>query len=364
MKKLLIIAVTAALAAACSAPVAMQVKVAPLGEPVPETSELGVYVLPQTVIKLDILLKETKSVPGPFREYAEKYLGIREVIKQNSSQWQVLDLGLEPFQEIDPQMAFQLHLVEGEANMDRFAELLEKGVILNGSDLVHEGIKSSSLGVSETKDYIRFTDLGIESNFEEKTSTMYKTIITDTGFVDVPVNRTITEQKSTIVKAQEAADFILELRTRRFELLTGEYEGFPQGVAMQAALDELDELEAEYLSLFTGKTLVRNVQRSWFIVPGSGQEASTYSLGVFSEQLGMVPEEMMEGAPLKLILTPTGKTKNLSAYYSGKDIGEEPNVFYYRIPDVVEMKIMLGNEELATQRVSVYQSGSLISSPL
>lgn len=364
MKKILFIAASAALITACSTPIAMQVNVAPLGDPVPESTELGVYVLPQTVLKVDLILQETKSVPGPFREYAEKYLGIKEVIKQNSSQWQILDLDLDPYQEIDPQMAFQLHLVEGAFNADGYSELLEKGVIMDGSDLVQEGINSPSMGTSVSKDYVKYTDLGIESNFQEKSSTMYKTIITDTGFVEVPVNRTITEQKSNIVKAQEAADFILELRTRRFELLTGEYEGFPQGVAMQAALDKLNELEAEYLSLFTGKTLVRKVQRSWFIVPKSGQEESIFSLGVFSEQLGMVPEEMMEGAPLRIKFSPSGQTKNLNAYYSGKNIGEEPNVIYYRIPDVVEIKLMLGSTELATRRISVYQAGSLISAPL
>ncbi len=364
MKKTFVIAALAALFAACSAPVSMQVKVAPLGDPVPESSELGVYVLPQTVLKVHMVLQETKSIPGPFREYAEKYLGIREVIKQNSSQWQILDLELNPYKEVDPLMAFQLHLVEGEFNADRYKELLDRGVIMNGSDLVQEGINSPSLGSSVSKDYVQFKDLGIESNFEEKSSTMYKTIITDTGFVEVPVNRTITEQKSNIVKAQEAADFILELRTRRFELLTGEYESFPQGVAMQAALDKLDELEAEYLSLFTGKTLVRKVQKSWFIIPKSGQEESTYSLGVFSEQLGMVPEEIMEGAPLSIKFSPSAQTRNLNAYYAGKNIGEESNVIYYRIPDVVEIKLMLGSTELATRRVSVYQAGSLISSPL
>ena len=61
---------------------------------------------------------------------------------------------------------------------------------------------------------------------------MYKTLVTDTSFVEVPVNRTITEQKSPAMKAEEAADFLLELRTRRFELLTGEYESYPQGEAM------------------------------------------------------------------------------------------------------------------------------------
>jgi hypothetical protein len=178
------------------------------------------------------------------------------------------------------------------------------------------------------------------------------------------VNRTITEQKSISVKAQEAADFILELRTRRFELLTGESDGFPQGVAMQAALDKLDELEDSYLSLFTGKTLVRQEKRSWFIVPESGPEPSAYPLGAFSGQLGFVPEEMMEGTPLKIVLAPTGETRNLDAYYSGQKRGDKTNVLYYRIPDVVEVRFMLGDTQLAVQRISVYQSGALIDGPL
>ena len=95
MKKIIIIASIAALVSACSAPVAMQVKVAPLGDPVSESTELGVYVLPQTVLKVALVIQETKSVPGPFREYAEKYLGIKDVIKQNSSKWQILDMELK-----------------------------------------------------------------------------------------------------------------------------------------------------------------------------------------------------------------------------------------------------------------------------
>jgi len=242
--------------------------------------------------------------------------------------------------------------------------MLEKGVIMDGTDRVLEGIKSPAMGISVKKDYVQYMDLGIDSNFEERASTMYKTIVTDTGFVEVPVNRTITEQKSISVKAQEAAEFILELRTRRFELLTGEYEGFPQGVAMKAALDKLDKLEASYLTLFTGKTLIRQEKRYWFVVPETGSKSTIYPLGVFSEQLGIVPEEMKEGLPLEIKLDPTGKTKNLDTYYSGKAIGDVVNVLYYRIPDVVKMRLMLGATELANQRISVYQAGSLISAPL
>lgn len=364
MKKILIVSALAALFTACSTPTLMQVMVAPLGEPVEESSELGTYVLPQTVLKVELKFQETKSIPGPFREYAEKYLGIKEVIRQNSSQWQILDMELSSHEELDPQMVFQLHLIEGAFSSSGYSAMLEKGVIMDGTDRVMEGIKGPDMGASVNEDYFQFKDLGIDSNFEEKTSTMYKTIVTDTGFVDVPVNRTITEQKSISVKAQEAADFILELRTRRFELLTGEYDGFPQGVAMKAALDKLDELEASYLSLFTGKTLVRQEFRSWFVVPEAGSKSSTYPLAVFSEQLGIVPAEMMEGLSMEIKLEPTGKTSNINAYNSGNSIGNVPNILYYRIPDVVELSLMLGSSKLASQRISVYQAGSLISSPL
>ena len=363
MKKIFYIAALASLMTGCFGPKEMMVKVTPLGEEVPESTGQGIYVLPQTVLKVELTYEEVKSVPGPFREYAEKYLNIREVIKQNSSQWQILDLKVTPHVEVDPQMAFQVHLLEGEMSAEGLEALKEKGVILDGTEQVLEGIKSPALGVSVRKDYIEYHDLGIESNFEERTETMYKTIVTDTSFVEVPVNRTITEQKSLSKKAEEAADFLLELRTRRFELLTGDYDAFPQGEAMKATLDKLDQMEASYLSLFTGKTLSRRETRSWFIVPETGQESTTYPLGIFSELLGFVPEEIMEGAPLRIMLKPMGKTLNLDTYFSGKTVGEESNMLYYRIPDLVEMRLMLSNTELAKQRITVYQSGALVSGP-
>jgi hypothetical protein len=214
------------------------------------------------------------------------------------------------------------------------------------------------------RDYIRYNDLGIESNFEERTETMYKTIVTDTSFVEVPVDRTITEQKSPSRKAKEAADFLLELRTRRFELLTGGYDAIPQGVAMQAALDKLDELEASYLSLFTGKTFGKTEVMSWFIVPESGSSRSDYRLGVFSKELGFVPEEIMEGAPLQVVVEPMGNTSDMKTYYDGDRDRDKNNVLYYRLPDMAELKVLHGNTELSKQRISVYQSGALISSPI
>ncbi|MFH0758781.1 MAG: DUF4831 family protein [Bacteroidota bacterium] len=364
MRKIIQFAALAALVTGCFAPAGMQMKVAPLGEEVPGTTGQYLYALPQTVLKVELACQEMKFVPGPYREYAEKYLGITEVIRSSFSSWQILDVAVSSHAELDPEMVFQVNVLDGEFDENVMAPLVDKGAILDGTELVKEEIKSALLGSGVIRDYMSYKDLGIESNFAERTETMYKTIVTDTSFVKVPVDRTITEQKSPPTKAKEAADFILELRTRRFELLTGDYEVYPQGVAMEATLAKLDELEASYLTLFTGKTFGKTSKMSWFIVPGSGKAPSTHRLGMFSEQLGFVPADLMEGTPLEVTIAPLGKTGDMGVYYAGKQPGTSGNELFYRLPDVVDLKIMLGEEELSTHRISVYQSGALITIPV
>ncbi len=186
---------------------------------------------------------------------------------------------------------------------------------------------------------------------------MCQTLVTDTSFVKVPVDEpSLNKITSSLRKRQEAADFILELRERRFDMLTGEYEVFPQGEAMETAIRKLDELEASYLSLFTGKSISSTEKRSYFIVPLTGQDPSRYRLGLFSEQLGFVPEELGEGAPLELSISPSG---SVSPSFSRRlqDLKGTPgfNHLIYRVPDVAEIKIMLRDQELTKYRTSIYR---------
>jgi len=347
----------------CSTTTPLQVKVAPLGTEVEESQGQLFYTLPQTVITIDLSYRELRQVPGPYRDYAERYLGIQEVIRQARSSFQVMDVNFNSHVEMDPSLFYRLHVLDGSLTEDPLAPWREKGLVMDGSELLSKEASHSDLESGIHRDYVRFEDLGIESNFHKRTETMYKTIVTDTSFVEVPVTRTITEQKSLSMKAREAANFILELRTRRFELLTGEYEGFPAGVAMEAALAELDQLEEEYLSLFTGKTLEISQGLSWFFLPPSGAEASAFELGMFSEDLGFVPEELQEGAPLMVRLTPQEHTRDLVAFQNSRLDRDASNVIFYRIPDVGLLELLLGSEVLAEKRLSIYQSGALVSAP-
>jgi hypothetical protein len=131
---------------------------------------------------------------------------------------------------------------------------------------------------------------------------------------------------------------------------------------MGASIQKLDQMEASYLSLFTGKTITRILKRTWFIVPERGVNPSTYPLDIFSASQGFVPSEVSGGQPLEIHIRPLGKTIKIGGYFSAVNIPD--NALLYRIPDMAELKVMLGDQALSTHRITIYQSGHMLTAPI
>jgi hypothetical protein len=351
------------LLAGCATQAPLQVQVTPLGGEPQEAKAKTLYALPMNVLKVEVTYREVRYLPGPFGEYAEKYLGITDVIRQQRSTWQIREVSVTPHLEMDPGHFYTVNVIEGEFDPGILKYLEEREVIMDGTRPVREELAEPGM-TRDVEQYLPFVDLGITGNFEERTETMYKTLVTDTSFVQVPVERSVVEQKSPSKKAEEAADFLLEVRSRRFEMLTGEYEVYPDGEAMDAAIRKLDQLEASYLSLFTGRTVTRTMKKSWFVIPESGPDISVYRLGMFSEQLGFVPPDLLEGAPVEVQIEPTGTTRGLENHFGMASGGQSENVLYYRLPDVVILKVKWNDQELLEQRLSLFQAGSMVTCPI
>jgi hypothetical protein len=350
------------LVAGCST--TTRVQVTPLGQEPEATTGKFVYALPESVIRIEATISETRHIPGPYWEYAERLLGIKELIRSGETRWQIEDVGVTRHTELDPGQIYTLNVLEGTFDRTVLDGLYREGLLVDGSEMVLESAPGYGLGAHTLKNYVRYEDLGVYGSFEERIETMYKTLVTDTSFVQVPVQRNIVEQKSPATRAQEAADFILDLRLRRFEMLTGEYEVFPQGEAMTAAIERLDRLEHSYLTLFTGKTFTTRHKQIWFVVPRSGSDPSVYRLGMFSGQLGFIPESLREGESLELRIDPLGKMNDLRSAFPQQPETRSFNRIYYRLPDVASLKVLLGDQILLEQRTSLFQSGALISAPL
>jgi hypothetical protein len=362
MKKSILILTAILTLAGCATQVPLEVRVSPLGMEPDDAAASYLYSLPMHVLKVEVTFMEVQYLPGPYGEYAERYLGISNVIRQKRSAWKLGEIQVTPHLEMDPGHFYVLSVLDGTFSGALLNSLAEKQVIMDGTRLVREDLSGYGNRMA-MEEYLPFIDLGITGNFEERTETMYKTLVTDTSFVQVPVERSVVEQKSLSRKAEEAADFLLEVRTRRFEMLTGEYEVYPDGEAMEAAIRKLDQLEAAYLSLFTGKTISKRLKRSWFITPATGSAPSSHRLGVFSEQLGFVPPDLMEGAPLTVEIEPSGVVSNPAGYF-GTSTQPQDNVLIYRMPDVAVLKVSWGDMELYEQRLSLFQAGTTVTYPV
>jgi hypothetical protein len=68
----------------------------------------------------------------------------------------------------------------------------------------------------------------------------------------------------------------------------------------------------------------------------------------------------MEGAPIELVITPAGEARSLRNLLPQEPEAELYNHFYYRIPETCEVTLTYEQEELARNRISIFQSGALV----
>ena len=320
-----------------------------------------VYGLPQTVIKITVGMTEVKTYCGPYYRFAEKYLGIEGVPTENRTEWHVNEVDVVTCKEVDPDHYYMIQPIRGQVNYDRLLDLTAEGLIIDLTTLYgNEGFHYQDNQSGEQG--MMYTDLSVKRNIELSTDTLYKTILTDTSFVRVPVLKSQLIVKTIDEKAQEAANFIIKTRKRRFKLMTGQYDFYPSGPALEFGVKRLDELEKEYLSLFTGKDISCKHSFVFYYVPRSGEVFENIELLEYSAS-GVRNEITGEGKVVSLLISSANKTGQLDAL-GDLFANNSKNTLYYRIPDMAEMEIQDGGKTLIKQRFPISQYGTILTLPV
>ena len=315
-----------------------------------------VYALPRTVIGIDIEYEKIVGKRGPFYDFRFKYLGLEDGLKEDFTSWSLSNIKLSTYQEIDPE---EYYVVSGIVSSS-FISLSKKGLILSvESGLFGNGIDELDLFV---EDKVFFTDLSVKRNVEVHTDTASKMVFVDTGFVRVPYVEMKSRFKTLEEKAEEAANFIIKIRKRRFKLLSGQYDVFPEGLALEYAVKELTKLENEYLALFVGKTVRYKYIKSLELVPKSGSSEQSFPLFHFSETSGVQALVNPVGRQVKLNLKSLGTTSALEPYQFRSDSLSSGELIY-RVPEVTEITIHEESKILFKQKALVYQLGLLMRLP-
>jgi len=162
--------------------------------------------------------------------------------------------------------------------------------------------------------------------------------------------------------AQRAAKRLMELREGKLMVLTGEANVYPQDAS---SINELNRLEKEYTDLFTGKIITQTISFNYQVIPTPEMSGRQVRLFNFSEVTGPESESTSNGIPVMMEMNPEKKTKDVTIISSQKgDTGKVlPDKLYYRIPDVADLRIKIGDDVLYNSRRLVYQFGQIVQLP-
>jgi hypothetical protein len=335
------------------------ISITPLSDTVNITRGALIYALPMTIFEIDITLQRTVDIPGPYAPYAADLIGINDVIRNESEEWSLLSVALKPLEEIDPSEYYVI-----ESNTFIQANTL----IMSGHGLIMDIGKGNTISRDVSyndgdSDFavLRFSDLGSTQYFSTQRDTAYRVINADTTFIRIPYLVERRRQLTTEQLAERAAKTLLELREGRHLILTGEATVFPQS---EAPINEINRLEKEYLSLFTGKTMNEMVNLKIYYTPASGQIQDEAILFRLSPVTGVTDEDDTKGHPVSISLTAAGKTRPLVLSSDLQSLTSAPEGgLVYRIPEVVDITINEGTRTLLRTRTLIHQYGQKVILP-
>jgi hypothetical protein len=315
---------------------------------VPDNSIL--YSLPKTTVEISVEIIKDRYIPGPYMRYAEEQLSIERVSAREDVSYSIGKISMRPIIEADYEYMYALPVGDKTTVDASFLALSSEGLIFMSQE---SSAIIADLTSSTPKNYQIYPDRLPSSPLETQKEFLMERIKTDSGFISVPFQQSIIEKKDAQGKAEEAASFLFQLRQRRFELVTGDVDHAFSGSSLKDALSEINRLEQEYLSLFIGKHFVESRVYRFYVSPEKALDKKTYPVFHFSEVDGALSEATRTSTLFSLNVIPSGKAN----YVEGVKTKVRIAGIYYRIPEIAEIQLLQGTQEVCSGRIHVYQMG-------
>jgi hypothetical protein len=323
-----------------------------------------VYALPRTVLRLAVTVERRIFSAGPYAAYAEKYLGITGVQMVNSTRYHLKSTALTSYVEADERHLYMVRHV-GSLKFS-FLKMGKDGLMLLPENFGYgKAANVGSVGFGAA-DWQPFNTMAIDAMFRDVKqkspprkpagSSAAEETAAEEDEVEVEPPVHISQQaKTQEERASEVAQFIFSLRKRKYELITGEVDiAFSSNDGLKVALNEINRMENEHLSLFVGKTVKQEATYAYDVAPAPLQP--TCALFKFSAELGVQPLDG-QGRAIALELHPENKYAAVGISPAEKD----GSSFKLRLPDVAQVRLLDEKEELQRGRFWIYQNGTMVS---
>ena len=295
------------------------------------------YSLPQTMLKLDFVIRETVCEKGPYSDYADVYFGGTDYIDYNQVSYELMEVRMTQQATPDPNATFFVSFVSGRGGSKPEFSILPNGII--------RGV-GTNLNLSELP---AFVEQPVCTPQPESASGLM--VLNSAG-------------KSAGQMAKEVADKVEEIRKAKFYLISGDADmASPHPETFLAMCEKLDEMEREYISLIIGKRTERTVVKTIYVIPN--KETPTQTVAKFSEIDGLTSGTSGLGNSIVVQTLPLNSTSAINApSQSAIESMTYENKLVYRIPEVANIKVTCQGKTLVEQRQTVNQLGVLLMAPM
>ena len=259
------------------------------------------YSLPKTQINITITARCTIEKPGPFYQYAERYLATKDIITINNETWSVEAIDIHTSAVADPNRTFQV--------------AIDSRGIANNISFYHDNIIA---GINIESDMPNMSDKSENSSFLTPNSSL--------NFDYSVLNEDALVATSIPKMAEMIARQIYHIRESRTALLSADLEHIPDGKALKQMLARLDRDEAELIAFFTGKSHSFTVTKTYTITPDD--DLNDYVIARISTTEGLTESGNVIGEPIYLNIKGTYYNAPLADPKQEKT----PKGFYYNVP--------------------------------
>lgn len=324
------------------------------------SSEGIIYALPAHSIKVKVTVTKSEKFKGKYSDHATKLLGITEIINKDNTTYEITDVQVSTFSDIDTSQVyyaqFPAKLADDQTLM---INLTEKG-ILSGFISVKEDekeIKAHNLNGQPFRDLLKPVLI-------EKVDTIIRRVSIDTTIIEEKVLKRSISEKSNEQQAREIADLIYRIEDSKFSLITGYQEVNYSKETIQYMLTQLNKMEKEYLAYFKGSELLTQEEYIYTYTPAPTTEATMFTLFRFSTSEGISDKDTRTGEPVYVSINAPNKLANARKFENERmQAKRKAKGIYYRIPESTHITIQIGNRVLATHQANISQLGILTFLP-
>lgn len=323
-----------------------------------QSNEL-IYALPEAKIRVDVWVQKTDFLKGPYSTYANKLLGISDIIEYNYSNYNIKNIKISAEYTPDPQQLYYMSLGElsGRSEVPKFITMEESGLFggltTKQSEYISDDGKVFEKIVKGNRNFNYYAD----ANLVEKVDTIIRRVDIDTATIEKAILKRYSVEKDMSTRAQDAATYLMEIRKNRFELISGYNEVAYNEGAIKMMSDELKNMENDYLALFAGKQLISDQHFVFYFTPDGTQPNIIAPIFKFSEESGVGYLTSSGGEKVSVAIKSNGLSEHLNDITTTSSVAG----IIYRIPETAEVWVKYGSHEYDKQLMTIPQLGKLQS---